>query len=132
LETKKYCSAISLDVAQAFDRVQQPALFYKLKKILPASYFLFFQSYLNNRFFVTKVGSEISLIAPILAGVPQGTASSPFLYNLCTANQPTTSYTSVAEYADDKIIYTSQSDLYTAKLHLHNHLIAYLPGISTK
>jgi len=118
LKTKKYCSAVSLDVAQAFDRVWHSGLLYKLKTILPAPYFLFFQSYLNNCFFVTKVGSEISLIAPILADVPQGAVSSPFLYNLYTDDQPTTPYTSVAVFADDKIIYTSQNDPYTAKLHL--------------
>lgn len=43
-------------------------------------------------------------------------------HHLYTADQPTTPYTSVAEFADDKIIYTSQNDLYTAKLYLQNHL----------
>lgn len=78
---------------------------------------------------MTKVGTEVSSIAPILAGIPQGTVSSSFLYKLFTVDHPTSPYTSVAEFTDDKIICTSQNDLYTAKLHLQNHLTAYFPSI---
>lgn len=71
---------------------------------------------------MTKVGTEVSSIAPILASIPQGAVSSSFLYNLYTADQPTIPYTSVAEFADDKIIYTFKNDPYTAKLYLQHHL----------
>ncbi|KAL4085431.1 hypothetical protein QTP88_027290 [Uroleucon formosanum] len=122
LENKSYCSAILLDFAQEFDRVWHPGLLHKLKKILPPSYYLFFKSYLEDRFFATKVGSEISNLAPILAGVPQGAISSPILFNIYTANQPTTSHTSVADFADDKVIFTSGKNPHLAKQHLQNHL----------
>lgn len=92
LENKSYCSAILLDVAQAFDRVWHPGFLHKLKKILPPSYYLFFKSYLEDRFFATKNGSEISNLALILAGVPQGAISSPILFNIYTADQSTTSH----------------------------------------
>jgi hypothetical protein len=122
LENKSYCSAILFNVAQAFDRVWHPGFLHKLKKILPPSYYLFFKSYLENRFFATKIGSEISNLAPILAGVPQGAISSPILFNIYTANQPTTSHTSVADFADDKVIYISEKNPHLARKHLQNHL----------
>jgi hypothetical protein len=71
---------------------------------------------------VTKVGTEILSITPILTSVPQGAVSSSFLYNLFAADRSNSPYTSVVEFADEKIIYTSQNNLYTAKIHLQNYL----------
>ncbi|VVC31114.1 Reverse transcriptase domain [Cinara cedri] len=122
LETKSHCSAVLLDVAQAFDRVWHPGLLHKLKIILPPPYYLFFKSYLEDRFFAVKVGSEISNLAPILAGVPQGAISSPILFNIYTSDQPTTSQTSVADFADDKVIYISEKNPFLASQYLQNHL----------
>jgi retron-type reverse transcriptase len=96
-------------VSQAFDKVWHPGLLYKLKKILPP-YYLLLKSYLNERSYAVSSGSEISNISPILAGVPQGAVLSPKLYNLYIADQPTHSDTSVAEYADDKVIYFTHTD----------------------
>lgn len=44
-ENKKYCSAVFLDIQQAFDKVWHEGLLYKLKNILPAPFYLFFLSY---------------------------------------------------------------------------------------
>ncbi|VVC44186.1 Endonuclease/exonuclease/phosphatase,Reverse transcriptase domain [Cinara cedri] len=71
------------------------------------------ESYLEDRFFAVKVGSEISNLAPILAGVPQGAISSPILFNIYTLDQPTTSQTSVADFADDKNHLNLLSDWYS-------------------
>lgn len=122
LEKKEYCSAVLLDVAQAFDKVWHPGLLYKLKKILPPPYYLFFKSYIEDRYFTTKVGCEISTLAPLAAGVPQGAISSPILFNLYSADQPTTHHTSVADFADDKIIYTSHENPLTVGYNLQTHL----------
>ncbi|KAL4108080.1 hypothetical protein QTP88_018335 [Uroleucon formosanum] len=122
LQNKSYCSAILFDAAEAFDRVWHPGLLHELKKILPPFYYLFFKAHLEDRFFATKVGSEISNLASILAGVPQGAISSPILFNIYTADQPTTSHTSIADFADDKVIYTSEKNPHLAKQHLQNHL----------
>ena len=130
LEKKLYCSAVLLDVAQAFDKVWHPGLLFKLKAILPSPYFLFFKSYLENRNFVAQVGSVFSKLSPILAGVPQGAISSPILYNIYTADQPTTPQTNVAEFADDKIIFTSHDSPQTASQHLQTHLNLMEPWYS--
>jgi len=118
-ENKFYYSAILLDVAQAFDKVWHTGLLFKLKQFLPPPYFLFFKSYLENRHFVTKVGSEFSNLAPVLAGVPQGAISSPILYKIYTVDQPIFPFTTVAEFTDDKIIFTSNENHFVAS---QNHL----------
>ena len=51
LEKKHYCAAVFLDVAQSFVIVWFDSLFLKLKKCLPAPYFLLKKSYLNDRTF---------------------------------------------------------------------------------
>jgi len=72
---------------------------------VPSPYFLFFRSYLENRNFVTQVGPVFSNLYPILAGVPQVAILSPILYNIYTVDQPTTSQTNFAEFADGKIMF---------------------------
>ena len=75
-----YCSAVFLDVKQAFDRVWHEGLLYKLKKLLPAPYYLFLKSYLKDRTFYVKVSDETSIIRSIKSGVPQGSVLGPVLY----------------------------------------------------
>lgn len=87
-----------LDVSQAFDKFWHPGLLYKLKKILPPSYYLFLNSYLNERFSAVSLDAEIPNIFPIIAGVPQGAILFTTLYNIYTADQPMHPDTSVIEY----------------------------------
>ena len=58
LETKKYCSGVFLDVAKAFDTVWHQGLLFKLKKILPAPYYLLLKSYLENRSFKVRINAK--------------------------------------------------------------------------
>lgn len=107
LENKRYCSAVFLDVQQAFDRVWHNGLLFKVKKVLPAPYYLFFKSYLSDRFFYVKVNDERSDIAEVKAGIPQGSVLGPVLYTLFTADMPVTNNVTVATYADDTAIVAS-------------------------
>lgn len=97
-------------------------LLFKLKSLLPPPYFLFFKSYLEIRPFVTNIGSEFSNLYPILAGVPQGTISSPFLYNIYTVDQTTSIHTSVAKSAVEKIIFNSHENPFIAGQYLQSYL----------
>jgi len=90
--------------------------------MLPPPYYLFYKSYLNERYFVVKSGSELSSISLIYAGVPQGAISSLTLYNLYKSNQSTHPSTQIAEYADDKVIYTTNTDPKLASATIKNHL----------
>jgi hypothetical protein len=60
LDSKQYCSAVFLDISQAFDKVRHAGLLYKLRKALPLNYFLLLKSYLHNRYFRVKVGNDYS------------------------------------------------------------------------
>ena len=51
LERKRLCTAVFLDVTQAFDKVWHTGLLYKIKTKLPGPYYLLFKSYLHTRFF---------------------------------------------------------------------------------
>ena len=121
-EIKKYCPGVFLDVAQAFDRVWHDGLLYKLKHFLPAPYYLLIRSYLLNRTFSVRQGTSTSPYFPILAGVPQGSDLSPDLFNIFTSDFPTTVNTTIATYADDTAILTSDTDPDIASSSLQNHL----------
>jgi hypothetical protein len=103
-------------------RSWHPGLFYKLKSFLPPSYYLFFKSYLNERYFFVWSGTEYSSISSIKAGVPQGVVVSPTLFNLYSADQPTNPNTQIAEYADDKAIYATHTDPDMVSTTLQRHL----------
>jgi len=94
----------------------------QIKKIFTSTLLPILQIFYKDRYFVTKIGSQMSSLARISAGVPQGAVSSPTLYNLYSADQPTTPYTSVADFADDKIIYSTHKDPIIAGMNLQNHL----------
>jgi hypothetical protein len=60
LEEKKVCSAIFLDVAQAFDKVWHEGLNYKLRTSLPKQYAETLESYLTERFF--RISKEMLIL----------------------------------------------------------------------
>lgn len=122
LERKHYTSGALLDVKQAFDRVWHNGLLFKLKQILPFTYFLIFKSFLTSRYFVVNINNYFSKMYPIKAGVPQGSVLSPLLYNIYTGDMPTTDHTLSATYADDTAILSSSESPIDASLNLQNHL----------
>ena len=71
-EKFEYCSALFLDVAQAFDKVWHEGLFFKIRRHLPRQSHKILQSYLESRNFKVKCGNEKSTLKSISAGVPQG------------------------------------------------------------
>ncbi|WP_406707077.1 reverse transcriptase domain-containing protein [Sodalis sp.] len=83
-------------MAQAFDKVWHQGLPFKLKTVLPHTYYLILQSFLFHRFFSVRQGLEISTIRPVLARVPQGSILAPSLYIIYTHDIPTNSGTLTA------------------------------------
>jgi hypothetical protein len=79
-ENQQYCTAAFFDLSQAFDKVWHPGLLFKIKIILPPSYFNLLKSYLNERQFETKIKGETSSRFHIHSGVPQGSILGPLLY----------------------------------------------------
>lgn len=107
LENKKYCSAVFLDIQQAFDRVWHSGLLYKLKNNLPAPFYLLLKSYLSERCFYVKVNNEMSTLRKIQAGIPQGSVLGPVLYTIFTSDMPCVNGITVATYADDTAFISS-------------------------
>ena len=96
LERKQYCSAVFLDVKQAFDRVRHPGLLFRLKLLLPAPFYLVLKSYLSDCYFYVKINNSVSDICEIKAVIPQTSVLGPVLYTIYTSDMPVT----VATYAD--------------------------------
>ncbi|KAL1139859.1 hypothetical protein AAG570_006836 [Ranatra chinensis] len=122
LEKKEYCGGVFLDVAQAFDRVWHPGLLFKLKKILPNTYYLILQSYLRDRYSVISQKDKISEYIPIKASVPQGSVLGPLLYLIYISDIPTYPTTHMATFADDICILTSHPDPLSVSESLQDHL----------
>lgn len=122
LEQKQYCAAVFLDIQQAFDRVWHDGLLYKLKSVLPNSYYMLLKSYLLSRKFQVKFEDEVSRLYDIEASVPQGSVLGPVLYSIYTADLPISDYVVTATYADDTACLTSHDDPAIAAKTLQTHL----------
>lgn len=121
-ERKQYCSAAFLDIANAFDKVWHLGLLYKIKKNLPHHYFIFFKSFLTDRYFQIKIQDHCSSLHSIKAGVPQGSILSPFLYTLYTSDLPEYEETDIATFADDTAILASDNSSFEASNKLQEHI----------
>lgn len=104
LESRKYCPAVFLDIAQAFDKVWHEGLIYKLSNLLPGNYCRLLESYLSSRRYRVAYEGAMSSYYQIQAGVPQGSVLGPILYLLYTRDLPTDNETITATFADDTAV----------------------------
>jgi hypothetical protein len=122
LEGQQLCTAVFLDVAQAFDKVWHTGLLYKLKTTLTGQYYLLLRTYLHTRYFQVKYNSSHSTCHEVLSGVPQGSVLGPLLYLFFTADLPTTDHTTIATFADDTGLLAAHPDPNVASQQLQHHL----------
>uniref|UniRef100_A0A6M2DRL9 Putative rna-directed dna polymerase from mobile element jockey n=1 Tax=Xenopsylla cheopis TaxID=163159 RepID=A0A6M2DRL9_XENCH len=121
-QNKKYCSAVFLDINQAFDKVWHSGLLYKLKTILHGPIFRVLQSYLSNRQFMVDINNTRSSIQNIHSGVPQGGVLSPTLFLIYTSDLPQSNNTYLASFADDICILAKHDNPKTASDILQSHI----------
>ena len=122
LDERKYCSAVFLDIAQAFDKVWQDGLVLKISKLLPQKFHTVLKSYLSNRKFYVKVNETQTKLYNISAGVPQGSVLGPVLYLLYTSDLPTSDNVTTSTFADDTAILVTNKNPRTASRELQEHL----------
>ena len=121
-EEKKYCSALFIDVSQAFDKVWHAGLLYKIKLLLPANTHKLLENYITNRKFTLSEKSFISTPQAIHAGVPQGSILGPLLYILYTSDMPTSINTHTSTFADDTAILSVHENPNAASMILQDHI----------
>ncbi|BES96992.1 Retrotransposon protein [Nesidiocoris tenuis] len=108
-EDREVCQGLFLDTEKAFDRVWHPGLLYKIKPLLPDTYYRIIQSFLSNRTFHVKCDDACSSAQPIRASVPQGSVWGPILYLLYVGDIPTQRGTSSFMFADDHAVLARNS-----------------------
>lgn len=105
---KNSVGMLTLDIEKAFDSVWHDALIHKLMAYgFPIYIIKIIQSFLKDRCFVVKIGTDQSNNYNITAGVPQGSSLSPILYNLFIADIPKPENCDMALYADDTALISS-------------------------
>jgi len=120
-EHREYCSAIFLDVSQAFDRVWLDG---KIKTHLPDYTHKLLESYLYNRTFAVRCNTTKTDDFIIKAGVSQGSALGPTLFPLYTADIPTNEQLTTSTFADDTAILSRSRCPGRSTTQLANHLPA--------
>ncbi|KAG5681565.1 hypothetical protein PVAND_010984 [Polypedilum vanderplanki] len=102
---------VLLDIQKAFDSVWLNGLVFKLIKLkFPSGLIKIIDSFLFNRTAQVDVNQCLSDTFSIPAGVPQGSALSPFLFNLFINDLPKLKKGELAAFADDlAIFYTIRS-----------------------
>ena len=93
-----------------FVDVWHEGLLYKLKKILPHTYYSILKSYLTKRQFMVKYLDATTTTFPIEAGIPQGSVLGPLLFSIYTADLPISTDMTIATFADDIALLASHVD----------------------
>lgn len=119
----KVTSMCLLDIEKAFDTVWLDGLVYKLIKLdFPQHLIQLISSYLENRQFSVRIGTQLSENKTPKAGVPQGSVLGPVLFNYFINDIPKFSKTQMAIYADDTAILASSFNAQVATSQIQIHL----------
>jgi len=107
MKADRYCSAIFLDVSQAFVKIWHRGLLYKIKNSFPTDLYAIIRSYLLHRTFRVKY-REVITTKKINSGVPQDSILTSILSAICyhIADLPVALDSTTATYADDRYTYS--------------------------
>lgn len=111
IRKKEYCSAVFLDIQQTFDKVWHKGLLCKIKSTLPRTSYDTLKSYISKRLFKVRENGCTSNFYCITAGVPQDFVLGPVLYRLFTHDLPQSTSVTVATFADETALLSSNRSL---------------------
>lgn len=105
INSKRSCGLLTFDIEKAFDTVWHDGLLHKMFVLkFPLYIIKIVQSYLSNRSFFVSIKNSISKSHLVLAGVPQGSVISPFLFQIFTSDIKFPSDSEIFLYADDTAV----------------------------
>jgi hypothetical protein len=98
-----------LDIEKAFETSRHPGLLHKFSTMeFSTNIIKLIGSFLSQRKFRVSVEGEMSTPRDIKAGVPQGSALSPTVYNLYINDTPQTIGVNLALFANDTSLYATE------------------------
>lgn len=104
----KSSGLLLMDLSNAFNTVWHKGLILKLDNAgFPKYLTKLIQSFLDSRILKVRVGKDFSEEAVLPAGVPQGSALSPTLFNIYMHDISTHPSCMIAQYADDVLMATT-------------------------
>ena len=126
MNNNKVVGSIYVDFARAFDSINHARLVEKLIDMgVPWKLVYWIEDYLCNRNVRIKLNNIVSSSRRLLCGVPQGSILGPTLFN-CYINDLVLAArdlgTNISLYADDAVIFSSDSDCSRLKLQLETIL----------
>ena len=104
-QNKEKYRLVQIDITAAYDTVWHKGLYLKLLKLIPDLKLVRFIMLLiqERYFFVTTSDGQKSRTRRLPNGLPQGSVLAPTLFNICTADMPSTRSTKLL-YADDSAL----------------------------
>jgi hypothetical protein len=120
-----------LDIKKCFDTINHSLLLTKLSKYgISKNELQWFKSYLTDRTQVVVNNNVISSKCPLSIGVPQGTILGPILFLLFVndlSNVIRNAHINI--FADDVVVYCSDSDRYDLQKNMQSQMDKFLTGI---
>ena len=115
---------IALDMSKAFDTVDTHKLIDKINNTnTQPTIIKYIANYIKGRQAYTLYNNHTSNQARLKTGVPQGSAISPTLFNIYTADIPKPPpKVHLTTYADDKNTYSSDKDIHTIEQRIQPYL----------